>query len=233
MSNEPTIEAANISCIYIIINTHTNHSYIGATRNYKKRVKRHKELLKSGKHHSRKFQIAYNEYGESAFSFVILERVSIANLPSKELEYIQRLSPEYNLNLSSSTILGNKRTAEFCEKISNKLLGKTPPNKGKRLSAEKKEAIRKSRTENDNYFKGREITEVEKQNLRQLKGYPVIASMLTGEIIGVYGSINEAAKKTQRSNGGVYNVCTGKRPHCNGVIYKYLTSQQQSNEQSK
>lgn len=66
----------NISGIYAIVNTINNKQYIGSAINIKSRWVDHKKRLRKGNHHCKHLQFAWNKYGESAFSFIVLEAES-------------------------------------------------------------------------------------------------------------------------------------------------------------
>lgn len=55
--------------IYKIVNNVTKVSYVGQSRNVKKRVANHFNLLKRRQHPNQKLQNSYNKYGEEAFSW--------------------------------------------------------------------------------------------------------------------------------------------------------------------
>lgn len=64
------------SGIYIIENLQNNKFYIGSAVNVKLRFGHHRRLLRKGKHHSSRLQADWNQCGESAFRFRMLEDVA-------------------------------------------------------------------------------------------------------------------------------------------------------------
>lgn len=62
--------------IYKIINTINNKFYVGSTSNTKVRFREHRRKLRSGKHHCKHLQAAWNKYGEHTFVFVVVEEVT-------------------------------------------------------------------------------------------------------------------------------------------------------------
>lgn len=58
--------------------------YVGQSIDILSRFVQHKHCLKSGKHHSKKLQNAYNKYGPSEFSFEIIEECIELELMEKE-----------------------------------------------------------------------------------------------------------------------------------------------------
>lgn len=81
--------------IYQIKNKINSKSYIGSTKSFKKRVRRHLRDLRKGKHHSIYLQRAYNKYGEENFIFSILEECE--SQFDRELFWIEKIKPEYNI----------------------------------------------------------------------------------------------------------------------------------------
>ena len=62
--------------IYKIINVVNNKFYIGSAVNFSRRKSRHFSELRTGKHNNRYLQAAWNKHGETAFIFVIVEKVT-------------------------------------------------------------------------------------------------------------------------------------------------------------
>lgn len=62
--------------IYKIINLVNDKFYVGSTTNKKVRFRRHRRLLRQNRHHCQHLQAAWNMYGESKFSFVVIEHVA-------------------------------------------------------------------------------------------------------------------------------------------------------------
>lgn len=85
-----------ISGIYEIRNRVNGHRYIGGTCNTYARWHGHRGALRRAKHPSRRLQAAWDEYGEDAFVFRIVEEVERPLLRAAEQRAIDRLCPEYN-----------------------------------------------------------------------------------------------------------------------------------------
>jgi hypothetical protein len=64
-----------MSAIYRILNVANDHFYIGSSINIRRRRWEHWDSLKKGLHHCTALQHAWNEFGEDAFEFEILEEV--------------------------------------------------------------------------------------------------------------------------------------------------------------
>jgi len=76
------------SGIYIIHNKKTGYVYIGQAGDIPKRWKSHVQALNKKVHANRPLQTAWNEYGESAFKFKVLEYCAIDDLNSRETHYL-------------------------------------------------------------------------------------------------------------------------------------------------
>lgn len=61
--------------IYKIYNTVENKCYIGKSLNIEGRWSAHKNLLRNGKHHSKKMQLDFDKYGMNSFEFRIIKVV--------------------------------------------------------------------------------------------------------------------------------------------------------------
>src|SRR6185437_14699641 len=83
--------------IYQIKNNVTGDLYIGSSIDVFKRWRTHVHRLHKQAHSNEKLQIAWNEYGVTAFSFAILQIVeSGQNLLDAEGILIAKLQPTYN-----------------------------------------------------------------------------------------------------------------------------------------
>lgn len=89
---------------YIIKNNINNNLYVGSSENLYKRKSIHLISLKSGKHHSYKLQEEFNLFGETAFSFFIIQSIPFQQWSEKG--FIKSLQSEdkkkkYKLDLKS------------------------------------------------------------------------------------------------------------------------------------
>lgn len=72
--------------VYAIVNTKNGHVYIGRTVNrFLERWGGHRRALRKGKHHCYLLQEAWNQFGESAFEFQVLEGLPVGSI---ELDYL-------------------------------------------------------------------------------------------------------------------------------------------------
>ena len=91
--------------IYLITNKVNGNRYIGMSNNIKRRFMEHK----SPKNVTNKTTVlskSFRKYGVDNFIFEILEKVDDINLlPEKEIYWIDKIKPEYNMNSGG---IGNK-----------------------------------------------------------------------------------------------------------------------------
>jgi group I intron endonuclease len=94
--------------------------YIGSTVNLINRRRSHFRDLRGGRHHSRALQRAFTKYGESAFTFAVLELVAPDSLLTREQWYFDNAPARtlYNSSLTAGNCLGVKHTAETRAKLS-------------------------------------------------------------------------------------------------------------------
>lgn len=90
--------------IYCIENTTNCKKYIGLSRNIEQRWNEHRSKLRRGKHGNVYLQRAWNNYGEDAFKFYIVEICDSNVLSEREQYYIAKyhtLSHESGYNLTN------------------------------------------------------------------------------------------------------------------------------------
>lgn len=114
--------------IYCIKNNVNGKVYIGSAKNISKRWMTHRSLLIKGKHHSIKLQRSWSKYGESAFSFDILEEVEdVLLLTEREQFWIDTTNSVdggYNIAPKARSSLGRKHPPEVLLKMSLAKKGK-------------------------------------------------------------------------------------------------------------
>ena len=89
--------------IYCIENTVNNKKYIGLSRNIEQRWNEHRSKLRRGKHANIYLQRSWNNYGEDAFRFYVIEFCDADMLSEREEYYINKertLSHEFGYNLT-------------------------------------------------------------------------------------------------------------------------------------
>ena len=130
--------------IYVVTNIVNSKQYVGQTVNsLKVRQKNHKCEVKTGSEYA--FHRALRKYGFDSFTWDIVETCSSKEeLDLKEIEYISKLNPQYNMTLGGGGTIGYNHSQATKDKISKSNLGKTAGNthrKGKTISQESKDKI--------------------------------------------------------------------------------------------
>lgn len=143
------------SGIYVIQNIVNNKIYIGSSVNMHKRRISHYNCLRRGVHNNVKLQNAFNKYGESNFTFSVIECIKDkSNLIEREQVWLDFFKPEYNICPSANKLIvseetklrlslshiGNKHTEESKKKIGAASKG-NKYRAGVKLSEEHKKAI--------------------------------------------------------------------------------------------
>lgn len=172
-----------ISGIYIIKNTINGREYIGQSNDVYHRFSCHRWSLKNGVHENEHLQRAWNKYGENAFTFNLLEEVSVDNLDRRETEIIEERNAfrdGYNMTKGDKGVRGLKAW-----------------NLGKHHSEETRKKLSemaKKRTGEKNPFYNKKHTEETKEKIRKYRALPVI-ELKTGMIF-------ESAKAGDEYFGG-------------------------------
>lgn len=98
--------------IYSITNRANGKVYIGSSKNIENRIYRHKQMLKTGKHHSYKLQEAWIEFGENNFEFSIIQNVEEEiNLLEVEQDFINQYEAYKQYNVSINATGGTRKGA--------------------------------------------------------------------------------------------------------------------------
>lgn len=133
--------------IYSITRVGTDQCYVGSAVDMARRWRRHRGDLRCGRHHAAHLQRAWAKHGESAFSFAVLESVSVTGLESDavralltaaEQRWIDRLKPAFNTLEQASSTLGYRHTAEAKKRIADANRGLDYSTRGAKISAAKK-----------------------------------------------------------------------------------------------
>jgi group I intron endonuclease len=126
------------SGIYKIINKINGKYYLGSTKNFKNRWKRHIKALKNNTHINKHLQNAWNKYGENSFEFTIIENnINYNNLLDVEQTYLDNVNINecYNNSLNAHSpnkdkfgplhpLYGKPLSQETKSKLSRALKGK-------------------------------------------------------------------------------------------------------------
>ena len=104
--------------IYLIHNKVNQNSYVGSTRDFRKRWVIHVHLLRSGRHHSPHLQSAWNIYGEESFVFHRLMFIEDKEKRlSLEQHLLDTLPSVYNVSRIAASSEGCVRSPETRAKM--------------------------------------------------------------------------------------------------------------------
>ena len=105
------------SGIYNIVCVPTGKIYIGSAVNLRRRRHEHWTALRCNKHSNRYLQRAWDKYGETAFSFEVVELILSAFLLDREQYWLDKLKPYrskgFNISATSNSPMGVKHTDEM------------------------------------------------------------------------------------------------------------------------
>lgn len=104
----------NTSLIGVYAITIGDRTYIGSSaRDIKGRWRTHLWALRSGRHHSRFLQRAFDKYGEASVCFSVLELVdNPEDAVVVEQRYIDTIQPAFNVNPVAASTLGTTPSPE-------------------------------------------------------------------------------------------------------------------------
>lgn len=123
--------------IYAIWDDVTGRVYVGSSVHIPTRKSAHFTNLQRGTHANAHLQNAYKSYGESAFTFTVIEPCQTEKLIEREQFWIDEFKLThtlYNLSPTAGNQLGIKRSEETKRRMSEAL-------RGRRLSEESKQKM--------------------------------------------------------------------------------------------
>lgn len=181
------------SGIYKITCTANKKIYIGSTIDLQRRQYEHFTKLRLNKHINTILQNAWNKYGESAFTFEVLEIVLPMSLTAREQYWLNKLKPfgkkGFNINSDAASVMsGRKHSPETLEKMRQSHLGK-------KMSPE---AIEKTRQAN----LGRKQSPEHIEKMRQIhlgkKRSPEVRAKLSQAQLGKHHNLGRKASLETR-----------------------------------
>lgn len=139
--------ARGVSGVYVIVHVESGMAYIGSASDIAQRWFKHRGSARRGMHSNPRFQAAWDEHGEDAFRFVIVERIPKPDLRVREqwwLDQGETWLPERGYNLMhdaravgfqfsdeqkarvSAALKGKKKSSEHCAAMSASMRSRTP-----------------------------------------------------------------------------------------------------------
>jgi len=110
------------SGIYKIVNLANERWYVGSAVNLERRRLWHFSQLRRAAHGNRHLQHSFDQWGEDAFRFDVLEHCPKEKLIEREQWYMDRLREQgvflYNVNPTAGNCLGRKFSPETLAKMS-------------------------------------------------------------------------------------------------------------------
>lgn len=234
------------SGIYCITNLINGMKYIGQTTDIKKRKRQHFNNTNSNIH----LQNAMNKYGKSNFTFTILEYVPPNRdiLTEREQYYIDQndFKTLYNISPTASSCLGAYRRQIIqidpkTKEVINIFDGPTEASLKTGISIDAivmvcTKAMRYDKRVNKSYLAKRaggyfwkyfdnnteDIPIVEDKGACFQKKIAQIDTM-TGKIIKIYDSLNNASKTAKIDRNNISKTCMGLRNSFMGFKWKFLT----------
>lgn len=155
-----------MSGIYRIRNLRNGKSYVGqAALTFEKRFKEHRHYLRYGKHHSKYLQRSWDQHGEQAFAFEVIEEILRGQKTVEEfkkalsereqfyMDALQAADPMFGYNVSprAGTQYGYQHSEESKRKMREAGRGRKLPDEWRQSIAEaiKAKGIKRSRSERD------------------------------------------------------------------------------------
>jgi group I intron endonuclease len=103
--------------IYIIRNQVSGKAYVGQSIELNQRVRDHLRELRKGTHFNKHLQSAWNQDGEDAFKFEILEFCDQEQLDDREIKHIAQIEPTKRYNKTSGGQENFSHTEEVKRRI--------------------------------------------------------------------------------------------------------------------
>lgn len=224
--------------IYLVTNKVNGHQYVGQSVDIKRRWTEH--TCPSNIKNNRVINKAYRKYGKENFVYEVLEECSESELDEREIYWIEKLSPVYNMNKGGVGNKGHRHSDEVRqvlsvkakkqwetlsdkekrERITHNLIG---PKKGHIVSKKTREILRNSQL-------GKKLSEETKRKIsKSNKGKndnkshrkTLIALNDYREIVGVFFSVRFAGEYFGIDSSCVTGVLKGRRKHAGKRHWEY------------
>lgn len=218
--------------IYQIKNMINNKVYIGSTKYFYRRFKRHENDLLSNKHDNTHLQRAWNKYGENNFIHEIIEVVNnVEDILNREQYWLDKLQPfhrdnDYNICSVAGKTIGFKHSDKTKKLLSDK-------GKGLKRTEETKKRISEGHKGINTWTKGMKQSEehIEKR-VKNRRGVPlsddikdkmsikVLMFNKDNQLLKEYFSIS-SAQKDGFDPSAIVKCCKGKLKTYKGYKWMY------------
>lgn len=162
--------------IYKIECLATGKVYIGSSVDVETRMRKHRERLNRGDHHSSYLQNSWNIYGCAAFTFSVIETLEkrdkqkIIDTEQKWLDHYRSYDREYGYNVcpKAHSRLGSPVSVETREKISKAFKGEKHHFYGKKLPKEHCRKISQSNVGKKAWNKGVKMSPLSEEHKQKM-----------------------------------------------------------------
>ena len=224
--------------IYLVTNKVNGHQYVGQSVDIKRRWIEH--TCPSSISNNRTINKAYRKYGKENFVYEVLEECAESELDEREIYWIEKLRPVYNMTKGGVGVTGHHHTEEVKrilaikakkqwdslsdkeknERLTNNLKG---PQKGHQVSKETKEILRKKqlgkKLSEETKRKISESNKGKNDNKSHLK--TLIALNDEGVITGVFFGVRFAGEFFGIDPSCITGVLKGRRKHAAHRHWEY------------
>ena len=223
--------------IYSIENLVNKKIYIGQSVCIESRFSQHISSLRRQCHDNHNLQEDWNHYGESSFSFRLLEVCDKEELDEKESFYVEKFKsnePEFGYNFTNGGKIGFKHNPELLKlesETQKKKYEDNPELRDKRkIDAIKQwsnpdERAKHCGTRNGMYGKTHSAEAREKIAQAQrgrVSHRRILVPVICVELDKYFYTAAEACKELGiKGSTNIYDVCKGKRKTCGGYTWKY------------